>query len=142
MAEALPRLRPNLDVMPSPVAERPGLLLRDPYRYSEAILVIPPPLVPFLALFDGHHSDLDLREALFRATGEIAVGDLVESLVGTLRGAGFLEDDAFESLRATRHRQFAEAPHRDAVHAGSAYPAEEGTLRDTLDRYLEGAQTA
>ena len=31
----LPRLRGDLDLMPSPVAEQPGLLLRDPFRYTE-----------------------------------------------------------------------------------------------------------
>ena len=35
MPRALPALRRNLDVMPSPVEERPGLLVRDPFRYTE-----------------------------------------------------------------------------------------------------------
>ena len=34
MAAPLPRLRPDLDLMPSPLPEQPGLVIRDPYRYS------------------------------------------------------------------------------------------------------------
>jgi len=39
--------------MPSPVADRPGLLIRDPMLYSDQVLLFPPPLVLVLALFDG-----------------------------------------------------------------------------------------
>ena len=36
MARLLPPLRQNLDLMPSPVRDRPGLLIRDPFRYADA----------------------------------------------------------------------------------------------------------
>jgi len=49
----LAALRPSLDLLPSPLAERPGLLVRDPFRYAEALIVIPSPLVPCLAFFNG-----------------------------------------------------------------------------------------
>jgi hypothetical protein len=44
---------PEPDLMPSPVPDRPGLLVRDPYRYAESVLVVPTPLVPCLAFFNG-----------------------------------------------------------------------------------------
>ena len=53
MSKRLPRLRTNLDFMPSPVPDRPGLLIRDAYRYSDATLIIPPELVESLRCFDG-----------------------------------------------------------------------------------------
>ena len=53
MPELLPRLRMHLDFMPSPSPEHPGLFIRDPYRFSDAMLVIPPPLVECLQCFDG-----------------------------------------------------------------------------------------
>ena len=40
MAALLPRLRADLDVMPSPLPEQPGLVIRDPFRYSAVTLVI------------------------------------------------------------------------------------------------------
>ena len=39
MTKLLPRLRAGLDIFPSPVPERPGLLLRDPFRYTEEIII-------------------------------------------------------------------------------------------------------
>ena len=36
------KLRRALDILPSPEADRPGLLLRDPLGYAEAVLYVPP----------------------------------------------------------------------------------------------------
>ena len=49
MASPLARLRADLDVMPSPLPEQPGLILRDPFRYSTVTLVIPPLLARCLS---------------------------------------------------------------------------------------------
>ena len=76
MPHPLPRLRLGLDFIPSPEPERPGLLIRDHYRFSDTMLLIPPPLVACLACFDGEQTELELRENLVRATGEIQVGEL------------------------------------------------------------------
>lgn len=138
MPAVLAPLRRNLDAMPSPVADRPGLLLRDPYAYTDTLVIVPPPLVPCLACFDGERTELDLRESLVRITGDLNVGDLVRHLVDALDTAGFLENESFAALKEQRHRSFAEAPIRPAVHSGSAYPSEPARLRETLGRYLDG----
>ena len=55
----LPRLRMDIDVMPSPIRERPGLLLRDPFGYTETVLVLPHPWLALLSCLDGEHTELD-----------------------------------------------------------------------------------
>jgi hypothetical protein len=132
MARTLPRLRMNLDFMPSPVPDRPGLLIRDSYHYSDATLIIPPVLVEALEYFDGEKTDLDLREFLVRLTGDLEVGELADHLLETLASAGFLHDETYQSLREQREHEFAAAPAREAVHAGSAYPAETAPLKEVL----------
>jgi len=129
MSQKLARLRMNLDFLPSPIAERPGLLIRDPYRYSDVTLIVPPPLVECLRHFDGTATDLDLRETLARITGELEVGDLARHLQESLSAAGFVEDDTYEEMRRARHQEFSLAPVREAAHAGMAYPGEEDPLR-------------
>jgi len=125
--------------MPSPVADRPGLLIRDPYRYSDAVLIIPPPLIECLRCFDGHQTELDLRSLLVRITGDLQVGDLEHHLIETFSSAGFLEDESFATMKAGREREFAEAPKREPAHAGGAYPLEIADLRQTMTRYMDGA---
>ena len=131
----------SLDFLPSPSPEHPGLFIRDPYRYSDAVLIIPPVLTGCLECFDGRHSDLDLREILVRLTGDLDVSQVEAHLVQTLSAAGFLEDDNFNRMRQERQREFAESPVREPAHAGSAYPADPAELETTMLRYLDGAAT-
>ncbi len=128
--------------MPSPVPDRPGLLIRDPYRYSEAVIIVPPPLVQCLHCFDGRQTDLDLRSLLVRITGELEVGEIEESLVNALSSSGFLEDEPFAAMKEQRQREFAEAPRREAVHSGSAYPDELESLNETMRGYMASGESA
>jgi AmmeMemoRadiSam system protein B len=73
--------------------------------------------------------------------GELAVGQLGQHLVETLSAAGFLEDAQFAEMQQARKREFAEAMVREPSHAGSAYPADLGGMRETMGQWMEGAQT-
>lgn len=132
----LPRLRTSLDFLPSPVPDRPGLVIRDPYQYSDATLIVPPGLVPTLEFFDGEHSSLDLREYLVRTTGELDVSEIEQHLLEALSTAGFLEDEVFLRRKEEAERAFAEAPVREPAHAGSGYPEGKSELIRTFDEYL------
>jgi len=135
----LPRLRHNLDFFPSPVEEKPGLVIRDPFHYSDATLIIPPALVGCLEFLDGDHSELDLRQYLVQLTGDLQVGELQQHLLDTLSHAGFLEDDHFGRLKNEAEQNFASTSVREAAHSGSGYPETAAQLTATLDDYLNGA---
>ena len=79
----------TLDFMPSPSREDPGLFIRDPYKFSDAMLIVPPPLVECLECFDGRHTDLDLRAVLARITGRLETEEIARNLTETLSNAGF-----------------------------------------------------
>ena len=139
MPGSLPRLRLGLDFIPSSDPEHPGLLIRDPLKFSDAMLLIPPQLVECLACFDGEQTELDLRANLVRITGEIQIGELEKHLCDTLSQAGFLEDEAFEVQRLARVNEFIAAPRREASHAGSAYPDNAAEARQTISEFMQGA---
>jgi AmmeMemoRadiSam system protein B len=122
--------------MASPFPERPGVLIRDPHRYSDATLIVPPALVSCLGCFDGTKSEGDLHDLLEIATGLSTVGEIAADLVRTLREAGMLDDQLYARLRSERHRQFAEATVRAAVHAGGGYPDDAGALGRMLTDYV------
>ncbi|HXI56908.1 MAG TPA: AmmeMemoRadiSam system protein B [Polyangia bacterium] len=138
----LPRLRHDLEVMPSPVPEQPGLMIRDPYRFSDQTLIVPPLLARCLSCFDGQQSEMDLRERLTRLTGQVVVGEPAAHLIEALGEAGFLEDDVFAEMKGRREQAFRSAPHRSAVHAGGGYPAERQPLGDTLARSIGDGKTS
>src|SRR5690242_7538528 len=118
--------------MPSPDPARPGLFIRDPYHYSDATLLVPPVLVQALQCFDGTQSTLDLRSELVRLTGEIQVGPIEKNLFDSLSEAGFLENDTYRELKARREAEFVAEPKREAIFAGSAYPADGRSLAALL----------
>jgi AmmeMemoRadiSam system protein B len=124
--------------MPSPVEDRPGLLIRDSFRYSDAVLIIPPPLVPCLACFDGQQTQLDMRAMLVEISGQLEVGELEEQIIDVLTRSGFLEDETFHSMKEMREREFAAARVREPSHAGSAYPEDREELRKTMQEWLGG----
>src|SRR5580704_17592866 len=128
--------------MPSPVEDRPGLLIRDSLGYSDSVLIIPPPLVQTLACFDGEQTQLDLRAALVEATGELQVGEIEQQLIEILTTSGFLVDEVFSRLKEKREREFAEAPVRLPSHAGSGYPSEPAELREVMNGWMAGPTQA
>ena len=138
MAAPLPRLRADLDIMPSPLPEQPGLIVRDPFRFSEVTLLIPPLLARCLGCFDGEQDEAELRATIARLSGKVAVSDVARRLVTSLHDAGFLDDDRFAELRGAREREFAALAERASAHAGSGYPSESAALTDTLRTYFNG----
>jgi MEMO1 family protein len=131
----LPRLRTDLDIMLSPVTDRPGILIRDCFRYSDARLIIPPLLIPGLQFFDGKRTDADLQAELTRTLG---AGIEARHLIEALSTAGFLEDESYAQLKENRQMAFRESPVREAAHAGFSYPPEIGPLRTVMQEYLNG----
>jgi len=138
MAAPLPRLRADLDIMPSPLREQPGLILRDPFRFSDVTLLIPPLLARCLGCFDGEQDERDLAAEIARLSGQVSVGDAARRLIASLHDAGFLDDDRFAELRGAREREFAALGERASAHAGSGYPSKIPALNDTLRGYFNG----
>lgn len=132
----LPRLRGDLDIMPSPVEDRPGLLLRDSRRYSDTVLIIPPDLIQCLTCFDGEKTERDLHEMLYRMSGDLRAGEVGDQMGAALSRSGFLEDEIFAELRDARHREFAEAPMRLPAHAGSGYPDNAQELSAVVNHWM------
>lgn len=119
----LPKLRTDIDVMPSPIRERPGLLLRDPFGYTETVLVLPHPWLALLSCLDGEHSELDAQALLTRLSGGELVGSgKVRELLALLNEEGFLETDELGALKERKHEAFRRASVREASHVGTAYP--------------------
>jgi AmmeMemoRadiSam system protein B len=136
MTQYLPRLRPSLDVFPSPDPEQPGLLLRDPFNYSEDILVIPPLFISALQMLDGGHTEQEVQTQLSQVLGRPFPIHPLHEFIAVLQQSGFLETAEFEQMRDQKHAAFAALPLRQPAHAGAAYPSDAFELRTLLDTYL------
>ncbi|MFN0111250.1 MAG: AmmeMemoRadiSam system protein B [Blastocatellia bacterium] len=137
MNKQLLSLRRGLDIFPSPIPERPGMVMRDPFRYAEEVLIIPPALAAALSFFDGESSVLDCQAHLTQLVGQLVPRELIESLSEVLQVNGYLETEEFERMRRQCHSEFARATLRHPAHAGSGYPDQLAELRTQLDDYLK-----
>jgi AmmeMemoRadiSam system protein B len=90
-------------------------------------------------LLDGTRTKLDLQAELACSLVIPEIGNAIGHLLEALSQAGFLEDETYAKLKQGRILAFTESPVRQAAHAGSAYPAEIGPLRDLMQHYLDGA---
>jgi AmmeMemoRadiSam system protein B len=126
MSENVPPLRNGIDIVPSPLEESPGLILRDPFHYTQAVLLVPSIWIPALALLvNGTSTELDLQTTLTRnGGGRLIRREEIQQFVQTLRDHGFLESEEFHRLRDSRHEEFRNALERQPTHAGTAYPAD------------------
>jgi AmmeMemoRadiSam system protein B len=137
MSQLLPRLRGDLDLLASPIPEQPGILMRDPFRYSRSALVVPPLLGRCLMYFDGAHTYQDLHQNLTRLTGNTEPREIADRLIDGLSQAGFLDDDVFAALRTQTHERFQRADVRPAAFAGDGYPGDKAVLDETLSTWLD-----
>lgn len=147
MENLLRKLRHDIDVMPSPWPEQPGLLLRDPFLYTDNVLVIPPAWVAVLQCLDGLHTARDAQALLTRlAGGEIVARSQIEKFVEILANCGFLEGEELEKMKERSHEEFRRAPIRKAAHVGTGYPADASALEarfssEQLSRTRDGDGT-
>ncbi|MBK9317171.1 MAG: AmmeMemoRadiSam system protein B [Acidobacteria bacterium] len=136
MSTILPKLRQGLDIMPSPVSERPGLLIRDPYRYTNEILIIPPLLASGLVMFDGESTILDMQAQFSRLVGQLVPAETIQAYLDAMQQNGFLETQELERMQAGRHAEFAAASTRPPVHSGTGYAETAIDLGEQLSAYL------
>ncbi len=135
MADDLPRLR-RVDAFPVEHEGMACIALRDPAGYTDAVVLLPRPLLEIVSLFDGEHSVLDIQAAVMRRHNELLPAERIEAVADALDVQGFLDSARFAERRAAVDRAFRDAPRRPASHAGGAYPVDPDDLRATFDAFF------
>lgn len=130
-----PRLRP-LEVIPTEQEGRRALILRDPLHLSEAVLVVPLPLVPVLQRMDGRHTPAMIREEIMAAHRVDVPEANLRQIAAQLEEAHFLEGEGFDAWRRSVERAFVESPERPSFLAGKSYDADPAALRARLDGFF------
>jgi MEMO1 family protein len=133
-----PRLRP-VEAFASQVQGQPVMCLRDPMRYSEAVVYVPRETAAILGLFDGRHSLLDIQEAFARTFGGLLFREQLLGVIRSLDEHLLLESPHFTQHRETIEEDFRRGSRRGALLAGKAYASDPAALRQQLDGYFSAA---
>jgi MEMO1 family protein len=110
------------------------LVLRDTQGVATGHARIPPALIPIVARFDGHHTCEQIAREASAELGEEVTAELVSRIADELEQGLFLHGPTFRRARADVERHFADAEVRAATHAGGAYHADPGALREYLEK--------
>lgn len=134
----VPRLR-TVDAFPMEVEGKRVVCLQDPSGLTESVLFLPPSLFEIVALFDGQNSVVDIQAAYMRRHGQLLFREKIEEIVRTLDEHLFLESPRLQEARVRLEEEFHSSPVRRAAHAGKAYAAEAGALRQQIGGFFTHA---
>lgn len=112
----LPAIR-ALEAVPVQQDGETLLVLNDRQGVAPEPIVVRPALVPFLQLFDGEHTLLDLQSALTRATRQIVTAEEADGLVDQLDQALVLDSDRFRREQRRIIEEFRGGVARQPTHA-------------------------
>ncbi len=133
-----PRLRP-LEAVPTDHEGQTMLMLRDPLHLSDAVLLVPMPLVRVLERLDGRHTFTEIRERC-RTLHDFDVPEEVYcTMVARLEEAHFLEGEGFDSWSASLQEAFVRAPVRPSFLAEKSYAADPARLRSAIEGFFTSA---
>lgn len=130
-----PRLR-HVEAFPVEQNGTQGVCLRDPFRYTDAMLFVPAGLVPLLQLLDGSRSLEDIQGEVLRLFGQQIALENLGKLMETLDRNYFLASDTFSAYRKKVEDDFLNAPVRTPYLADRAYPASASELGKLIDGFF------
>ena len=135
MSDTLPRLR-NVEAFPVEHEGQRVIALRDPSGLTDSIVLLPPPLLEIVSMFDGEHTLVDVQAVVMRQHGRLVTAAEIEDVAASLDEHGFLDSPRFAERQAAVEAAFRAAPSRPASHAGGAYAGDPTELRRAMDAFF------
>jgi AmmeMemoRadiSam system protein B len=133
-----PAVRRDLEIVPVVYEGERSFLVRDGLGLIERPVILQRDALSVLALLDGRRSARDVQLELVRRRGGAFVEmEAVQALVTELDAARVLDSPGFRRARRKFVAEYARLKVREAVLAGSSYPAGAEELAGHLDRLLE-----
>lgn len=131
-----PKLR-IVDAFLTRVSGKEVVCLRDPFNYSERMLLLPPNIFFIVSLFDGKHSIVDIQSEYAGRYGDLLLSEDVQRIINEIDSYLFLDNARFREFRHKIVEEFRKQPIRFATHAGTAYEPEAEDLQAQLDGYYK-----
>ncbi len=139
MSAPLPRIRPEIDALPTQHEGEAIFVLYDTSGLSQAQIGVSPPLMFVTMLLDGTNSALDIQDRFRRESGDHLPGEQIQCLLKALDNAFFLEGEHYAGFYRRVREEFENNPVRPSNSAGSAYSADPAELAAALEAMLEDA---
>jgi len=136
--EAIPCLRPDLDVIPVTYQGRRALVIKDPLGLMKDPVLLAGDGLLALGLIDGRRSALDIQAEVVRLRNGRPIGlESITGLAAELRTAFILDSDLFREEKGRMMSAYEALKIRPACLAGTSYPADARELGRALDEILD-----
>jgi hypothetical protein len=135
-----PKLR-NVEFVPTSVGGKEGLVLRDPFLYSDRIIFVPREVVGVIQFFDGTKTYRDIQEEIFRLSGSLVDAEDIKKVAHELDRSHYLVSESFLKRKRRVQDDFFGSPVRRPAHAGAGYRDEPDELAAELASYFAGIAT-
>lgn len=131
--------RPRLRALEAFPVEQDGtrmVALRDPSGFTDQIVVLPPPLLDLVSLFDGTRSIDEIRAIAASRHGEVPSAEQIRQIAESLDENGFLDSPTFAARQRAIEDAFLQSATRPAAHSGGAYAGEPDALIEQIDGFF------
>jgi len=136
--EPIPRVREDLEVIPTSYQGENALLVRDLLGLVRNPVLLQGEALSVVGLIDGKRTVRDIQLELVRQKGGVLVdGEAVGRVVQDLDSSFLLQSCRFRSAKERILQDYLKLEVRSAAHAGVSYPEKPEELRSFLDSILE-----
>ena len=141
MQNRLPKLREDIQFIPTELQGQQVLVVKDPLALFEKVIVLAQEAAVILPLFDGKHTRGDVATLFERVTGQSISNQVVETIVSDLERLVLLQTEQYHHLLAQKESDWKAENTRKPAHAGQAYPIERNSLNEFINQILQRCQT-
>ncbi len=134
----IPRLRTDIDVIPTRYEGESALLIKDSLGLIKEPIILRGVALQVISLIDGRREVQDIQLELMRLRGGVFVSRAdVAAMLSRLEDAFLIDSDRYRQERGRIAEEYAHLEVREAFLAGKSYPQEPEKLRAYLEEILE-----
>ncbi|MFQ6109222.1 MAG: AmmeMemoRadiSam system protein B [Candidatus Aminicenantales bacterium] len=138
MEEQIPRLRKDIEIIPTFYEGKRALLVRDSLGLIKEPFLLHGEILSFLSLIDGKRTIRDIQADLVRIRNGVFISsEEVAKILGQLDSLFLLESDRYHREKEEITSSYSHLPTRVAYHAGRSYPQQKEELRMFLQSFFD-----
>lgn len=137
MKNFVPKLRSDLEIIPTHYEGQGALLVRDSLGLIGKPIVLQGDALILIGLIDGRKTISDIQLEFIRQKGGVFVGsEFISNFLEELDSAFLLESPRYLQGKAKLVAEYSQLPVRSASHAGQSYPEDRRKLKEYLNSIL------
>jgi len=137
MKESIPKLRKDIELIPTYYKGERGVLVRDSLGLIKEPIFLQGEILGLMGLIDGRRDIRDIQIELMRQkSGTFISSDEVKNLLAELDSVFILDSENYRQKRDRKISEYSCLGIREAYHAGRSYPQASEELRAYLDSFF------